>query len=152
MQVNCRMGGGPVRDLNLLSWGVDLVEEQLYASSGIPARPLASRTPLASLAEYSFGAPVSGVMQTGDFLAVQLLAFKLSASLSCWQKGIFPDVLEVESLSGREKNGCPTDSDVCLAVRSRGGTIRKCCTRAAACSRGRRSSALRMGCRPGSGK
>lgn len=28
------MGGGPVRTMNLLAWGVDLVEEQLLASAG----------------------------------------------------------------------------------------------------------------------
>jgi hypothetical protein len=33
-QVNCRMGGGPVRDTNLLVWGVDLVEEHLMACAG----------------------------------------------------------------------------------------------------------------------
>ena len=27
-------GGGPVRTMNLLAWGVDLVEEQLLASAG----------------------------------------------------------------------------------------------------------------------
>lgn len=34
IEVNCRMGGGPVRTMNLLAWGVDLVEEQLLASAG----------------------------------------------------------------------------------------------------------------------
>merc|ERR1712187_647524 len=39
IEVNARMGGGPVRDLNLAVWGVDLVEEQLMASVGLPANP-----------------------------------------------------------------------------------------------------------------
>lgn len=34
IEVNCRMGGGPVRDTNLLVWGVDLVEEHLMAFAG----------------------------------------------------------------------------------------------------------------------
>ena len=34
IEVNCRMGGGPVRDVNLLVWGVDLVEEHLLTSAG----------------------------------------------------------------------------------------------------------------------
>lgn len=32
-------GGGPVRTMNLLAWGVDLVEEQLLASAGAGALP-----------------------------------------------------------------------------------------------------------------
>ena len=26
IEINCRMGGGPVRNTNLLVWGVDMVE------------------------------------------------------------------------------------------------------------------------------
>ena len=33
------MGGGPVRLTNLLVWGVDLVEEHLLTTAGIPSRP-----------------------------------------------------------------------------------------------------------------
>lgn len=32
IEINCRMGGGPVRNTNLLVWGVDMVEVSL----GIP--------------------------------------------------------------------------------------------------------------------
>jgi len=39
IEVNCRMGGGPVRLTNLLVWGVDLVEEHLLTTAGIPSRP-----------------------------------------------------------------------------------------------------------------
>jgi hypothetical protein len=48
------------RDINRTVWGVDLVEEHLMASCGLPARPLIARKPLARLAEYSINAPVSG--------------------------------------------------------------------------------------------
>jgi biotin carboxylase len=34
IEVNCRMGGGVVRNMNLLVWGVDMVEEQLLCSAG----------------------------------------------------------------------------------------------------------------------
>ena len=31
IEINCRMGGGPVRNTNLLVWGVDMVEVSLGA-------------------------------------------------------------------------------------------------------------------------
>jgi biotin carboxylase len=34
IEINCRMGGGPVRNMNLLVWGVDMVEEQLLCTAG----------------------------------------------------------------------------------------------------------------------
>lgn len=58
IEVNCRMGGGPVRDTNLLVWGVDLVEENLYAFAGIPVRPPVAAAPHKQLAEYSINAQV----------------------------------------------------------------------------------------------
>ncbi|KAL6747588.1 ATP-grasp domain-containing protein [Haematococcus lacustris] len=69
IEVNCRMGGGPVRDTNLLVWGVDLVEEHLMACAGIPVRPPVARRPLKQLAEYSINAKVTGVLEHTDFLA-----------------------------------------------------------------------------------
>jgi len=41
IEVNARMGGGPVRECNRLVWGVDLVEEAIFIALGIPARPVA---------------------------------------------------------------------------------------------------------------
>lgn len=64
------MGGGPVRLINMLAWGVDLVEEQLLASSGIPSRPYISRTPERNVAEFSVNAKRSGVIKHFDFLKV----------------------------------------------------------------------------------
>eukprot|EP00201_Polytomella_parva_P001332 CAMPEP_0175085088 /NCGR_PEP_ID=MMETSP0052_2-20121109/28449_1 /TAXON_ID=51329 ORGANISM="Polytomella parva, Strain SAG 63-3" /NCGR_SAMPLE_ID=MMETSP0052_2 /ASSEMBLY_ACC=CAM_ASM_000194 /LENGTH=570 /DNA_ID=CAMNT_0016357021 /DNA_START=235 /DNA_END=1947 /DNA_ORIENTATION=+ len=69
IEVNCRMGGGPVRDTNLLVWGVDLVEEHLMACAGVPVRPLIVPKPLAHLGEYSVNAPKTGTITTFDFLA-----------------------------------------------------------------------------------
>eukprot|EP00955_Chlamydomonas_euryale_P111973 366101-Chlamydomonas_euryale.AAC.13 len=68
IEVNCRMGGGPVRDTNLLVWGVDLVEEHLMACAGIPVRPPVAKRPLKQMAEFTMNAMVSGILQNTDFL------------------------------------------------------------------------------------
>jgi carnosine synthase len=68
IEVNARMGGGGVRDINRVVWGVDLVEEHLLASCGLPAKPLIARRPLVRLAEYSINAPVTGIIESDDFL------------------------------------------------------------------------------------
>ncbi|EFN59059.1 hypothetical protein CHLNCDRAFT_137776 [Chlorella variabilis] len=68
IEVNCRMGGGPVRTMNLLAWGVDLVEEQLLASAGIPSRPNVAARPLRNIAEYSVNALRTGRLRDIDFL------------------------------------------------------------------------------------
>ena len=39
IEVNGRMGGGPVRGMNLAVWGVDLIEAQLMPAVGLPALP-----------------------------------------------------------------------------------------------------------------
>ena len=70
IEVNCRMGGGPVRNTNLLVWGVDLVEEHLLTCAGIPSRPPVAARPLMYIAEYSINAQRSGRMQHIDFLKV----------------------------------------------------------------------------------
>ena len=71
IEVNCRMGGGPVRATNLLVWGVDLVEEQLLCSAGIPSRPPIAPKPLMYIAEYSVNAKVSGRIMNIDFCKVR---------------------------------------------------------------------------------
>merc|ERR1711970_607576 len=53
IEVNARMGGGPVRECNRLVWGVDLVEEALFCALGIPARPVVPDSPITSIG-YSF--------------------------------------------------------------------------------------------------
>ncbi|KAG2443559.1 hypothetical protein HXX76_001911 [Chlamydomonas incerta] len=68
IEVNCRMGGGPVRDTNLLVWGVDLVEEHLMAFAGIPVRPPVARRPLKQMAEYTINAQKTGHIKNLDFL------------------------------------------------------------------------------------
>lgn len=71
IEVNCRMGGGPVRNTNLLVWGVDLVEEHLLTCAGIPSRPPIAAKPLMYIAEYSINAQKTGKMQHIDFLQVK---------------------------------------------------------------------------------
>ena len=68
IEVNCRMGGGPVRATNLLVWGVDLVEEHLLTAAGIPAAPPVAPAPLKFIAEYSINAKKSGRVTADDFI------------------------------------------------------------------------------------
>lgn len=70
IEVNCRMGGGPVRNTNLLVWGVDLVEEQLLCTAGIPSRPPIAPQPLMNIAEFSINAQKTGFMKNTDWLDV----------------------------------------------------------------------------------
>jgi carnosine synthase len=62
------MGGGPVRTMNMLVWGVDLVEEQLLCSAGIPSNPPVALKPLMNIAEYSVNAMKTGVLKSNDHL------------------------------------------------------------------------------------
>lgn len=80
------MGGGPVHLMNQLVWGVDLVEEQMLASAGIPSRPYISKRPNQFVAEYSVNAKHTGIIKNLDFLKVQLVvqnATLLLAPLFC---------------------------------------------------------------------
>ena len=70
MQVNARMGGGPVCLMNQLVWGVDLVEEQMLASAGIPSRPYIAARPDKFVAEYSVNAKHTGIIKNVDFVQV----------------------------------------------------------------------------------
>lgn len=74
------MGGGPVRDINRLVWGVDLVEEALLAAAGIPSCPYLSPYPLRNIAEYSVNAEISGKLQNTDFLQVRACMPAVAAS------------------------------------------------------------------------
>lgn len=62
IEVNARMGGGQVRECNLLTWGVDLVEETIFLALGIPARPVVPSTPLEAVAYCYVNAKHSGVV------------------------------------------------------------------------------------------
>lgn len=68
IEVNARMGGGPVRETNRLVWGVDLVEEAIFIALGIPARPPAPEKPLVSVGYTFYNARRSGrLMSTQCF-------------------------------------------------------------------------------------
>jgi len=70
IEVNARMGGGQVHETNLRVWGIDLVEETLFASAGIPSRPyIPSRDPPGGAVAYcDINATKSGTLQNLDFL------------------------------------------------------------------------------------
>ena len=68
IEVNCRMGGMQVRNINLLTWGVDLVEEHLFTVVGLPARPPKAPKPLAAISEMAYNAPQSGRMKDLSFI------------------------------------------------------------------------------------
>jgi len=68
IEVNCRMGGGQVHECNWRTWGVELVEETLFAALGIPARPPVPKEPLMSVAYCYVNAERSGT--AGDLKAL----------------------------------------------------------------------------------
>jgi len=68
IEVNARMGGGPVYATNLRCWGVDLVEETLLCAVGVPARPNVPREPHECVANCDVNALASGVLEDLSFL------------------------------------------------------------------------------------
>ena len=69
IEVNSRMGGMSVRDHNRLCWGVDLVQEQLLCTVGLPCRPPKAAAPLQASAGVYTSAEASGVVANADVLA-----------------------------------------------------------------------------------
>merc|ERR1719335_117250 len=62
IEVNARMGGGQIYETNRICWGVDLVEETLFAALGIPARPVVSKSPKQGVAYCYINAKRSGTL------------------------------------------------------------------------------------------
>lgn len=62
IEVNARMGGGQVHECNRLTWGVDLVEETMLVSLGIPSRPCVPREPISGTAYCYVNAMKSGTV------------------------------------------------------------------------------------------
>ena len=56
--------------MNELVWGVDLVEEQMLASAGIPSKPYIAARPSKYVAEYSVNAKQTGIIKSLDFCQV----------------------------------------------------------------------------------
>ncbi|KDD77180.1 ATP-grasp domain-containing protein [Helicosporidium sp. ATCC 50920] len=68
IEVNCRMGGGPVRTINLRVWGVDLVEEALLLCAGIPSRPSVAPAPMDHIGEFFVNALATGTLEDDKFV------------------------------------------------------------------------------------
>lgn len=68
IEVNCRMGGGPVHISNLHAWGVDLVGESLCFAVGIPSSLTLPRFPLACVANCDVNAMETGVLADDSFM------------------------------------------------------------------------------------
>lgn len=68
IEVNARMGGGPVYATNLRTWGVDLVEEALFCAAGIPSRPMVPRLPIECIANADVNALCSGRLMDLNFM------------------------------------------------------------------------------------
>jgi len=60
IEVNARMGGGPVRTVNKMVWGIDFVEETIFIGLGIPARPPIPKQPLTAISYYYINTLKSG--------------------------------------------------------------------------------------------
>lgn len=71
IEINARMGGGQVRETHRRVFGVDLVEETLFACVGIPCRPHKADPPLCHLAYNYVNARRSGLVT--DISAVRQL-------------------------------------------------------------------------------
>jgi len=68
IEVNARMGGGQVHECNLQTWGIDLVEETIFAALGIPAGPVVQRNPLSGVAYCYVNASRSGKVVSTNVL------------------------------------------------------------------------------------
>lgn len=68
IEVNARMGGGPVYATNLRTWSVDLVEETIFCAVGVPSRPDVPSVPLECIANSDVNALKSGKLADLTFL------------------------------------------------------------------------------------
>jgi biotin carboxylase len=68
IEVNPRLGGGPIHHMNRLVWGVDLIEQYLLTALRVPIHPI-KRDPQTYLSSQIIVAPYSGRVTQADFLA-----------------------------------------------------------------------------------
>jgi len=68
IEVNARMGGGPVYETNLRTWNVCLVEETLFAAVGVPSRPDVPKEPVVCIANSDVNTLRSGKLVDVSFL------------------------------------------------------------------------------------
>jgi biotin carboxylase len=70
VEINARMGGGPVHLIVEAVWGVDLIEAQVRSSLGLPQSLRPSRRPRCAVVDSLVYAPVSGRLATLPLAAV----------------------------------------------------------------------------------
>ena len=68
IEVNARIGGGPIYYFHRHVWGVDLVEQYLLTYLGVPIRPQKAPQPLTYLLTSDLPSPYSGTVTHADFL------------------------------------------------------------------------------------
>ncbi|HEX5808040.1 MAG TPA: ATP-grasp domain-containing protein [Anaerolineales bacterium] len=68
IEVNARIGGGPIYHFHCKVWGVDLVEQYLLTRLGVPIRPHKASQPLACLLTSDMPSPRTGIITHTDFL------------------------------------------------------------------------------------
>ena len=68
IEVNARIGGGPIYYFHRHVWGVDLVEQYLLTCLGVPIRPQKAPQPLTCLLTSDLPSPCSGTITNADFL------------------------------------------------------------------------------------
>ncbi|MFN8381645.1 MAG: ATP-grasp domain-containing protein [Anaerolineales bacterium] len=68
IEVNARIGGGPIYYFHKHVWGVDLVEQYLLTCLGVPICPKIITQPLTCLITSDLPSPISGVVTNVDFL------------------------------------------------------------------------------------
>ena len=68
IEVNARIGGGPIYYFHRHVWGIDLVEQYLLTYLGVPIRPQKAPQPLTYLLTSDLPSPYSGTVTHADFL------------------------------------------------------------------------------------
>ena len=68
IEVNARIGGGPIYYFHRHVWGVDLVEQYFLTCLGVPIRPQKANTPITCLMTSDLPSPISGVVNSINFL------------------------------------------------------------------------------------
>lgn len=68
IEVNARIGGGPIYYFHRHVWGVDLVEQYLLTRLGVPIRPRRASQPLTCLLTSDLPSPRTGILTHTDFL------------------------------------------------------------------------------------
>jgi carnosine synthase len=68
IEVNARIGGGPIYYFHHHVWDVDLVEQYLLTRLGVPIRPRKAPQPLTCLLTSDLPSPRTGIITNTDFL------------------------------------------------------------------------------------